>query len=73
MAAIIHLCEHCHKSDPDLIHVEVYDEYWCQNCLDNRAEAAYDSQQDSLMESPPESSREEHLRTWAEHQTLHRR
>ena len=39
----------------------------------NRAEAAYERQQERDLEFPPASAREEQLRTWDEHQKLHRR
>jgi len=51
----------------------VHDEEWCHPCADNEAEAAYDRQQERNLESPPESAREEQIRTWEEHQRLHRR
>lgn len=51
----------------------VDDEEWCHSCADNAAETAYDRQQERNLESPPESSREEQLRTWDEHRKAHRR
>lgn len=65
-------CEKCgHRAE--LTHVENLDEYWCDSCIDNEAEAAYDRQQEANLESPPESSREAQLRTWEEHQKAHKR
>lgn len=68
-------CEHCGTgfADGDLKLNPRHDEYWCDDCFDNEAETAGDRQQERLMEDPPESAREEQLRTWAEHQRLHRR
>lgn len=72
--ATTHACERCSRLAPaPLIYVEGVDEYWCENCVDNAAEAAYDRRQEADLESPPESSREEQLRTWDEHQKLHKR
>lgn len=71
---IIHRCEHCaHRLIGPGIYVEDVDEYWCESCVDNKLEAAYERQQESNLESPPESSREEQLRTWEEHQKAHKR
>lgn len=69
-----YMCEKCglHSFEP-LTHHDSVDEYWCRDCMDNEAEAAYMRQQEADLESPPESSREEHLRTWKEKQELHRR
>jgi len=64
-------CNHTQR-DPLCYH-EATDEYWCESCLQNEAEAAYDRQQARDLESPPESAREEQIRTWNEHQKLHRR
>lgn len=69
---MIHKCEKCGTA-PAVSHREDVDEYWCASCIDNEAEAAYDRQQAANLESPPESAREEYLRTWEEHQKLHRR
>lgn len=52
---------------------DAYGEFVCANCDQNAAEAAYERQQERDLESPPESAREEQLRTWEEHQMLHRR
>lgn len=68
----IHRCERCPRVT-DLTYVREYDEYWCELCLEDEAEAAYERQQAADLESPPESSREEQLRTWREHQEAHKR
>lgn len=61
----------------DLYYCEDADEYLCEDCLEqftqDEAEAAYDRQQAANLESPPESAREEQLRTWKEHQEAHKR
>lgn len=67
-------CEKCGcELGGEVAYIEDLDERWCHSCADNAAEAAYDRQQEANMESPPESAREEQLRTWDEHQRLHRR
>lgn len=69
-------CEKCGTGgfrDGQLTYHEPLDEYWCESCIDNEAEAAYDRQQAANLESPPESAREEQLRTWEEHQKAHKR
>jgi predicted sulfurtransferase len=68
-------CEHCRApTHPDLLSLnESMNENWCKNCHENEAEAAYERQQAADLESPPESAREEQIRTWEEHQKLHRR
>lgn len=66
-------CEHCLCRVLEGQYVENVDEYWCGSCIDNEAEAAYERQQARDLESPPESSREEQLRTWEEHQKAHKR
>jgi ssDNA-binding Zn-finger/Zn-ribbon topoisomerase 1 len=68
-----HRCEKCKSAFGELQYNEDFDEYWCDSCIDNANEAAYDRQQAANLESPPESAREEQLRTWNEHQKLHRR
>lgn len=72
---MIHRCEKCRCIVPagELFHNEDFDEYWCGSCVDNANEAAYDRQQEANLESPPESAREEQLRTWEEHQKVHKR
>lgn len=47
-------CEHCSRalSGPG-IYVEALDEYWCESCVDNRDEAAWQRYQDDLMENGP--------------------
>ncbi len=67
-----HVCEHC-STLTELFYNERHDEYWCDNCLSNEAEAAYERQQERDLESPPESAREEQLRTWKEKQEAHKR
>lgn len=37
----MHMCEHC-RARTELHYVEEYDEYWCENCLQDRAENAYE-------------------------------
>lgn len=68
-----HKCEKCGNAEYKLSLNESIDEYWCESCFDNEAEAAYDRQQERDLESPPESVREEQLRTWEEHQKAHKR
>lgn len=63
----------CHKCGAPASVVDDYDDAWCASCLDNAAEAAWERQQQRDLESPPESAREEQLRTWNEHQQLHKR
>lgn len=45
---------HCEKCGCELngeaAHMEDLDEVWCHSCADNAAEAAYDRQQERLME-----------------------
>lgn len=50
-----HQCEHCgHRIHEDeAIYMEDYDEYWCEPCADNQAEADWQRQQDRLMEEGP--------------------
>lgn len=70
---MMHCCECCGRANPDLRHRQNLDEYWCDSCLDNEAEAAYERRQAADLESPPESSREEQIRTWEEHKKAHKR
>lgn len=70
---MIHRCEHCKSAFGELEYVEDEDEYWCESCIENSNEATYDRQQAANLESPPESAREEQLRTWEEHQKAHKR
>lgn len=67
-----HRCEKC-PAVTDLYYRRDLDEYWCDNCLSNEAEAAYERQQAANLESPPESAREEQLRTWREKQEAQKR
>lgn len=67
-----HRCERCPKVT-DLFYVRDYDEYWCESCIENEAEAALERQQERDLASPPETAREEQLRTWKEHQKAHKR
>jgi ssDNA-binding Zn-finger/Zn-ribbon topoisomerase 1 len=72
--AMTYACEKCgHTQRGDLIHNETVDEYWCESCIDNANEGAYDRQQERDLESPPESAREAQIRTWEEKQKLHKR
>lgn len=43
-------CEKCGGQGPLSLH-ESHDEYWCESCFDNEAEAAYDRHQEWLMET----------------------
>lgn len=71
---MMRMCEHCNARISDgLIYVDSIDQYWCDNCISNEAEANYERQQLRDLESPPESSREEQLRTWYEHRETHKR
>lgn len=68
------ICEKCGcELGGEVAYIDHLDESWCHSCADNAAEAAYERQQESNLESPPESAREEQLRTWEEHQRLHGR
>ncbi len=72
--AMTYCCEKCGRASSYILtHRECYDEYWCESCIDNEAEAAYDRQQQRDLESSPESARKKQIRTWNEHQKLHRR
>jgi hypothetical protein len=66
-------CEHCSLVSAKLFHWEAEDEYWCASCIDNANEVAWQNQQERDLESPPESAREEQIRTWEEKQKPHRR
>lgn len=67
-------CEHCGcTAREDELTLTDEDEYWCESCISNANEAAYDRQQEANLESPPESAREEQLRTWEEKQKAHKR
>lgn len=71
---MIHKCEHCScTAREDELTLTDEDEYWCEACISNEAENAYDRQQERDLESPPESAREEQLRTWEEKQKAHKR
>lgn len=71
---MMHKCEHCsHAMHGEGFYNEAEDEYWCGSCVDNANEAAWERQQERDLESPPESAREEQIRTWEEKQKLHRR
>jgi hypothetical protein len=67
-------CEHCERAfeEDTLTYRKDEDEYWCDACIDMEAEAAWERQQERDMESPPETSREEQIRTWNEKQWLRR-
>lgn len=45
-------CEHCGRAD-ELHYQGNPDEYWCQPCIDNANEAAWQRHQDDLMENGP--------------------
>lgn len=60
-------CDKCDASMPDSSIEDDYGEFICASCTSNANEAAYDRQQEANLESPPESAREEQLRTWKEH------
>lgn len=67
-----HACEKC-GGCTELHHRKEYDEYWCDDCTSNENEAAYDRQQERNMEDPPETMREQQIRTWNEHWEAHKR
>ena len=49
-------CEHCRTVGSKSLHwIKDEDEYWCESCIDNANEAAYDRQQQDLMDGggPP--------------------
>lgn len=73
LAAARPRCDSCDKPLPSEAQENEYGELICPSCQENQAEAAYDRQQAANLESPPESAREEQLRTWAEHQEAHKR
>lgn len=52
---------------------EFTEEFWCDSCVENANEAAYERQQAAHLESPPETMREQYLRAWHEHQEAHKR
>lgn len=71
---MIHKCEHCScTAREDELTLTDEDEYWCESCINNANEAAYERQQERDLESPSESAREEQLRTWEEKQKAHKR
>lgn len=61
-------CDKCGHSFPedDLKFRKEYDEYWCDSCLDNEAEAAYERS----LSDPPETLQEQYERAWNEKQKL---
>lgn len=65
-------CEKCGDPIENAV-LDDYDRYICLDCQSDEAEAAYERQQAADLESPPESAREEQLRTWHEHQKAHKR
>jgi hypothetical protein len=67
----LHCCEKCRNAG-ELEYRRDLDEYWCEDCISNENEAAWEREQERLMSDPPESAREAHLRTWAEKQALKR-
>jgi hypothetical protein len=68
----LHCCEKCRYAG-DLHYRKDLDEYWCDGCISDENEAAYERHQESLMGDGPETAREEQLRTWKEHQEAHKR
>lgn len=66
-------CDKCNASMPDNSIEDNYGELICASCINNANEAAYDRQQERDLESPPESAREEQIRTWEEKQKAHKR
>lgn len=46
-------CEHCGCGIIEGTYNERHDEYWCENCMDNEAERAWDRHQQDLMENGP--------------------
>jgi len=50
----LHCCEKCRYAG-DLIYRKDLDEYWCEDCITNENEVAWDRYQESLMEGggPP--------------------
>ena len=48
---MMHKCEHCSMAARKLFHREGDDEYWCESCIDNANEAAYERHQEWLMET----------------------
>jgi ssDNA-binding Zn-finger/Zn-ribbon topoisomerase 1 len=67
-----HGCEKC-GGCTELHYRRDYDEYWCESCIENENEAAAERQQERDLEDPPETMREQQLRTWQQKQELHRR
>lgn len=65
-------CEGCDQY-AFLAYCDQKDDYRCNSCLANAEEDAYQRQQERNMEDPPETMREEQLRTWDEHQKAHKR
>lgn len=45
----IHCCEKCRYAG-ELFYRGHLDEYWCESCIENEAEAAWDRHQQNLME-----------------------
>jgi hypothetical protein len=50
---MLRLCEHCSIAQHALFYNEAQDEYWCENCIDNANEAAWERHQQDLMENGP--------------------
>lgn len=46
-------CEHCGRAIIEGVYMEHHDEYWCESCADNAAEAAWNRHQQDLMENGP--------------------
>lgn len=67
---MIHKCENCGRvaQEGELTYVFSEGEYWCEGCINDANETAYERQQAADLESPPESAR-----AWEEHQKAHKR
>jgi hypothetical protein len=51
---ISYCCEKCSRRQrEELIYVGHADEMWCESCVDNAAEAAWQRHQEDLMENGP--------------------
>lgn len=70
---MVYRCENCSNAARLLYESPCGEYMWCESCIDNANEAAYMAKQERDLESPPESTREEQVRTWEEKQKLHRR
>ena len=50
---MMHRCEHCGGDCERPTYVEAHDEYWCDDCIDEANEIAWERHQQSLMENGP--------------------